>query len=258
VFVAQATDVTALKEAEQALVSHASELERSNAELEQLAYVASHDLQEPLRIVRSYVEILADRYKGQLDEGADRWIGYISNGVERMKARIDALLALARVSTDGQGFAPIAFAPIVDRVWRQLLEGHAERDARLTCDALPTLVADAAQMEQLFQNLFGNAFKYSRAGVPLRVHVSAERRIESAIAVWEFAVRDNGIGLDMAQAARIFQIFQRLHRDTEIEGAGMGLAICKRIVERHGGHIWVQSAMGEGATFHLTISDRAA
>ena len=256
-FVAQATDITALKEAEQALLTHATELERSNAELEQLAYVASHDLQEPLRVVASYVEFLAERYKGQLDEDADRWIGYVSGGVEHMKSMIDALLALARVTTESQPFASAAFAPIINRTWQELLKGGVRRDARLSCGSLPTLVVDASQIGQLFQNLLGNAFKYSRSDVPLRAHISAERRIRDSGAVWEFAVRDNGIGLDVAEAGRIFQIFQRLHRDAEIKGTGIGLAICKRIVERHGGRLWVESTPGEGATFRFTIRERA-
>jgi len=257
VFVAQATDITALKEAQQALVTRAIELERSNAELEQLAYVASHDLQEPLRVVASYVELLAERYKGQLDEGADRWIGYVSGGVEQMKSMINALLALARVRTDGNGFASAEFSPLIDRVCQQLLQGPAERDARMTCGHLPNLEVDAPQMKQLFQNLLGNAFRYSRSGVPLRVHISAERHNIDLQFLWEFAVRDNGIGLDIAQAGRIFEIFQRLHRDAELEGTGIGLAICKRIVERHGGRIWVESTPGEGATFRFTIRERA-
>jgi light-regulated signal transduction histidine kinase (bacteriophytochrome) len=256
VFVAQATDISALKEAEHALVSHTTELERSNAELEQLAYVASHDLQQPLRVVTSYAELLAERYQGRLDERADRWIGYVMDGVDHMRSMIDALLALARVNTDGQGFERVAVGAIIDRVWQQLLERQTERDARLTCDALPTLAADEAQIEQLFQNLLGNAFKYSRPGIPLRVHVSAARTADGPAAMWEFAIHDNGIGLDMAHAGRIFQIFQRLHRDDEFEGTGIGLAICKRIVERHGGHIWVESTLGEGATFRFTILER--
>jgi PAS domain S-box-containing protein len=255
-FVAQATDITSLKEAERSLVSQAAELKRSNADLEELAYVASHDLQEPLRVVGTYVDLLAERYKGSLDETADRWIGYVTNGIDRMKWMIDALLALARVSTDGEGFAQVAFPKIVERVWQQLLDGQIASSAELTCGSLPTLLANEGQIHQLFQNLLGNAFKYSRQGVPLRVRVSAERRNDAPPA-WEFALQDNGIGLDMAYAERIFQIFQRLHRGDEIEGTGMGLAICQRIVERHGGRIWVESILGEGATFRFTIAEQA-
>jgi PAS domain S-box-containing protein len=254
--VAQATDVTSLKEAERSLRSHATELQRSNADLEQLAYVASHDLQEPLRVVGTYVGLIADRYASSFDETGHRWVGYVSNGVDRMKSMIDALLALARVNTDGDGFARVAFRAVIEGVWEQLREGHAAPTAELTSDALPTLLADERQIHQLFQNLLGNTFKYSRRGVPLRVHISAERR-DDALPAWEFALQDNGIGIDMAHAERIFQIFQRLHRDEEIEGAGMGLAICKRIVERHGGHIWVESTLGTGATFRFTILEQA-
>lgn len=254
--VVQATDITPRKEAEQALALHAAELERSNAELQEFAYVASHDLQEPLRTVASYAELVAERYRGRLDARADRWLGYMVAGVQRMRQLIADLLALAQVRTAEGGFAPTDTAVVVARTWDRLYAQHAGMDAELTTGALPTVVAHPAQLEQVFQNLLGNALKYRRPDVPARLRVSAARTVRSGSAEWEFTVRDNGIGLDMAYAERIFQIFQRLHRDDDHEGTGIGLAICKRIVERHGGRIWVESAPGEGAAFRFTLPER--
>jgi PAS domain S-box-containing protein len=254
--VAQVTDVTARREAEQALARHAADLERSNAELEQFAAIASHDLQEPLRAVASYVQLLDERYQGKLDERADRWIGYTVAAVERMRRLIAGLLALAQVRTERGALAPASLEGAVERAWEHLRPRHDGSRARLTHDALPTLVADRTQLEQLFQNLLGNAIKYRRPGVPPHIHVSAERRAGEAGAQWELGVHDNGIGLKVEDAGRIFEIFQRLHRDDEYEGAGMGLAICKKIVERHGGRIWVESAPGEGASFRFTLAER--
>jgi light-regulated signal transduction histidine kinase (bacteriophytochrome) len=243
-------------EAEQALVRHAAELERSNAELREFAYVASHDLQAPLRTVGSYAQLVAERYRGRLDARADRWLGYVVSGVERMQHLIADLLALAQVRTAEGTAAPTDTAEVVTRTWERLRAGHTGSDAQLMVGALPTVVANAAQLEQLFQNLLGNALKYRRPAVPARIHVSAERRLRGDAAEWEFTVADNGIGLEMVHAVRIFQIFQRLHRDDDHEGTGIGLAICKRIVERHGGRIWVESTPGEGARFRFTIPER--
>ncbi|HET9986286.1 MAG TPA: PAS domain S-box protein [Longimicrobiales bacterium] len=254
--VAQMTDITGRKAAEQGLARHAAELERSNGELREFAYVASHDLQEPLRTVASYAQLVAERYRGLLDARADRWLGYMVSGVERMQHLIGDLLALAQVRTAEGAFAPTDTAAVVVRTWERLRAQPAGSDAQLTLGALPAVVANAAQLEQLFQNLLGNALKYRRPDAPPRVHVSADRRVRGGSAEWEFTVRDNGIGLDMAYADRIFQIFQRLHRDDDHEGTGIGLAICKRIVERHGGRIWVESAPGEGAMFRFTIPER--
>ncbi|HEV7590760.1 MAG TPA: PAS domain S-box protein [Longimicrobium sp.] len=256
--VAQVTDVTARREAEQALARHAADLERSNAELQQFASIVSHDLQEPLRVVASYVQLLAERYQGELDERASRWIGFTVGAVERMQRLIAGLLALAQVRTDGAQLTPTSLAAAVARAWEHLEPRHDGSGARLTHGPLPTLVADSTQLEQLFQNLLGNAIKYRRPGVPPRIHVSAERRAGESGAEWELAVRDNGIGLEVEDAGRIFEIFQRLHRDDEYEGAGIGLAICRKIVERHGGRIRVESLPGQGAAFRFTLAERSA
>jgi PAS domain S-box-containing protein len=254
-FVAQVTDITARKEAEQALARHLANLERSNVDLEAFAYVASHDLQQPLRTVTSYATLLADRYRGQWDERADRWLGFIMGGVERMQRLVSDLLTLARISTDAVAFAATDTGSIVERAWRGLRDSHGTDGARLTLGALPVISADEVQLHQLFQNLLDNAWKYRRAAVALHVTVMARRREEDGV-VWEFAVRDNGIGLDMAHADHIFEVFRRLHREQEHDGTGIGLAICRRIVERHGGRIWVNSRPGHGATFSFTLPER--
>lgn len=256
-FVAQVTDITARKEAEQALARHLANLERSNADLEAFAYVASHDLQQPLRTVTSYAQLLADRYRGQWDERADRWIGFIVGGVERMQRLVNDLLALARISTDAAAFAATDTGAVVERAWRGLRDSHFPDGAQLIVGALPVISADAAQLDQLFQNLFDNAWKYRRPAVGLEVSVLARRQEEEGV-LWEFAVRDNGIGLDMVHADHIFEVFRRLHREQEHDGTGIGLAICRRIVERHGGHIWVESRPGHGATFSFTLPERHA
>jgi PAS domain S-box-containing protein len=254
-FVAQVTDITARKEAEQALARHLTNLERSNADLEAFAYVASHDLQQPLRTVTSYAQLLADRYRGEWDERADRWIGFILGGVERMQRLVSDLLALARISTDAGAFAPTDTGAIAERAWQSLRDSHATDGARLTMGALPVISADAVQLHQLFQNLLDNAWKYRRPSVTLHVTITASRH-ENDDVVWEFAVRDNGIGLDMIHANHIFEVFRRLHREQEHDGTGIGLAICRRIVERHGGRIWVKSRLGHGATFSFTLPER--
>jgi PAS domain S-box-containing protein len=248
----------ALVQAEVALERHAANLERSNAELEQFAYVASHDLQEPLRTIGSYVELLAERYGEHLDARGHRWIRYTVQGVEHMRRFIAGLLALARVRSDDKDLRPTDMLLIVEGTWAQLWSAHRLADASLTHDALPTIIADPIQIDQLFQNLVGNAVKYRRADVSLQVHVSAELRLLDAGAEWAISVRDNGIGLDMAQATRIFELFQRVHQQDGHEGSGIGLAICRKIVERHGGRIWVESAVGEGSTFHFTLRHRPA
>jgi PAS domain S-box-containing protein len=252
--VAQVIDVTARKEAEQALARHAAELERSNAELQQFAAIVSHDLQEPLRTVASYVQLLAERFRG-LDERAGRWTGYTVAAVERMQRQVAGLLALAQVRTDRSSLAPASLEAALAHAWEHLRPRHAGSRARLTHGALPTLVADPTQLEQLFQNLLGNALKYRRPGVPPRIHVSAERRATASGAVWELAVRDHGIGVKVEDAGRIFEIFHRLHRNDEYEGTGIGLAICRKIVERHGGRIWVESPPGDGAVFRFTLQE---
>jgi light-regulated signal transduction histidine kinase (bacteriophytochrome) len=253
--VAQAVDITARKEAEAASARHAAALERSNADLEQFAYVASHDMQQPLRTVSSYASLLADRYREQIEPRADIWIDHITNGVAQMQRLIDDLLILARVGTDSDGFAPTGADAIVRSVWGSLKIQNAKALATLDADVLPTLNADAAQIEVLFQNLLGNAFKYRRPSIPLEVSVAARRNGTGSASTWEFQVSDNGIGLDMAHAEHIFEIFRRLHRENEYEGTGIGLAICRKIVTRHGGQIWVNSVPGEGSTFSFTLRE---
>ncbi len=230
------------------LGDQAQELTRSNAELRQFAYVASHDLQEPLRMVSSYTKLLARRYQGRLDADANEFIGYAADGADRMQQLINDLLAYSRIGTLGKAFALTPADPAVERAVANLQTAIEESSATVTHDPLPTLRADAGQLVQLFQNLIGNAIKY-RGEEPPRVHVSAVRDG----AGWRFAVRDNGIGIDPQYAERVFEVFQRLHTRAQYPGTGIGLAICRKIVERHGGRIWVESQMGMGATFYFTF-----
>lgn len=199
-------------------------------------------------MVASFGQLLARRYKGRLDTDADEFIEYMVEGVTRMQAMINDLLAYSRVTTRGGSFEPTDSAAGVARVLRSLQPAIEENSAMVTHDLLPTVVADATQLEQLFQNLIGNAIKF-HGDEPPRVHISA--RQEGA--EWVFSVRDNGIGIDPEYADRIFAIFQRLHTREEYPGTGIGLAICKRIVERHGGRIWVESELGRGATFYFAM-----
>jgi PAS domain S-box-containing protein len=251
IYTAVLRDATERRQTEAALSSQAEELARSNAELEQFAYVASHDLQEPLRMVASYTQLLARRYRSRLDDDAEEFIGYAVDGVRRMQELINDLLAYSRVGTRGGTFEPTDTDAIVRRVLSTLAPAIEESGASVTSDELPTVVADAGQLGQLFQNLIGNAIKF-RGTEPPRVHVSAERQPGE----WVFSVSDNGIGIAPEFMERIWIIFQRLHSRAEYPGTGIGLAICKKIVERHGGRIWVDSEPGRGSTFRFTIPDR--
>ena len=235
-------------EAERQLALRARELERSNAELEQFAYVASHDLQEPLRMVTSYVELLARRYEGKLDSDANEFIGYAVDGARRMQQLVQGLLALSRVQTQGDEPTPTDTEAVLEEALASLQVRVQESGAVVTHGPLPTVAADEVQLGEVFQNLIGNAIKF-RSEEPPRIHVSAERRDSE----WAFSVQDNGIGIDAQHQQRVFGIFQRLHGREEYSGVGIGLALCKRIVERHRGRVWVESEPGRGATFYFTI-----
>jgi PAS domain S-box-containing protein len=254
VYNAVVRDVTERKRYEAALRLRGEALARSNAELEQFAYVASHDLQEPLRMVASYTQLLQRRYQGKLDEQADKYIHFAVDGAQRMQALINDLLALSRVGTQGKPFVPTDVTQVVARALRWLERALAESSGMVAVGPMPTVLADPGQLEQVVQNLIANALKFRRPGKQPRVEVSAERG-EGA---WVFAVRDNGIGFEQQFAEQIFLVFQRLHTRAEYAGTGVGLAICKKIVERHGGRIWAESAPGAGATFRFTVPDPAS
>jgi PAS domain S-box-containing protein len=241
-------DITERKQAQRQLQQHAAELERSNAELEQFAYVASHDLQEPLRIVASYSQLLARRYQDKLDSDANEFIDFIVDGASRMQILINDLLSYSRVGTRGQGFEPTDFNKVIESALQNLELSLEDKAATVTHDNMPTLMADRVQVMQLFQNLISNAIKF-HGNAPPQIHLGVEKQADEFV----FQVRDNGIGIDPQYAERIFLVFQRLHGKREYPGTGIGLAICKKIVERHGGRIWVESAPGEGSTFFFTI-----
>ncbi|MCI0497899.1 MAG: ATP-binding protein, partial [Thermoplasmata archaeon] len=244
-------DVTLRRQIEEDLKEHAKALERSNKELEQFAYVASHDLQEPLRMVASYVQLLEKRYKGRLDKDADEFIEFAVDGAKRMQVLINDLLQYSRVNTRGKEFQPTELEDVMVKTVANLKIAIEEAGATVTHDALPRVSGDAGQLLQVMQNLVGNAIKF-RGKAPPVIHISATRRERDHLV----SVRDNGIGIDMQYKERIFVIFQRLHKRDEYPGTGIGLAVCKRIVERHGGEIWVESRPGEGATFYFTIPIR--
>ena len=236
-----------LHESEEELRKTVADLERSNAELERFAYVASHDLQEPLRMISSYTQLLAKRYQGKLDADADDFIGYAVDGAKRMQQLINDLLAYSRVGTRGKLFTPTDCETVFDTAVANLDISIEENKAKVTHDPLPTVMADEGQLVQLFQNLIGNGIKF-HGRKPPRVHVSAEQKKKE----WVFSVKDNGIGIDPQYFDRVFIIFQRLHR-AEYPGTGIGLAIAKRIVHRHGGRIWIESQPGKGSTLYFTI-----
>jgi len=241
-------DITEHKQIEQALQQLTLDLQRSNQELEQFAYVASHDLQEPLRAITSYTQLLAKRYQGQLDEKADKYIYYVVDGATRMQQLIQDLLAYSRVGKYELKQQPTDCNAVLQQVQKDLQAAIAESNAILTIDPLPTIFADTVQMMQLFQNLVGNALKY-RGDAPPMIRVSARQQSKA----WVFSIQDNGIGIEPQYAERIFEIFQRLHTRREYQGTGLGLAICKKIVERHHGHLWVESQLGQGALFCFTL-----
>lgn len=238
-----------LEQANAALARQTEELARSNAELEQFAYVASHDLQEPLRMVASFTQLLARRYEGKLDADADEFIGYVVDGAVRMQRLINDLLTYSRVGRTGDTLVPTDCAAVFTTACANLRVAIAECGAEVAADPLPTVMAERSQLLQVFQNLIANALKFRREDEPPRIHVGASRQG----ADWLLWVRDNGIGIDRQYAERIFLVFQRLHGRRHYPGTGIGLAICKKVVERHGGQIWVDSEPDRGSTFYFTL-----
>ena len=239
------------KKAQKKLKQTAAELASSNKELEHFAYIASHDLQEPLRMVTSYVQLLTRRYGDRLDGSAHEFIDFAIDGASRMQKMINDLLVYSRVGTRGKPFMNIDSEDVLGQALDNLKIALKESKAKVTHDRLPEVKADETQLVQLFQNLISNALKF-REKKKLRIHISAEKNCQE----WIFSVRDNGIGIDSQHAERIFQIFQRLHNKKEYPGTGIGLAVCKRIVERHSGRIWVDSQPGKGTTFFFSIPER--
>jgi PAS domain S-box-containing protein len=243
-------DITKRKKAEAHLLQKVEELNRSNEELEQFAYIASHDLQEPLRMVASYTQLLSKRYTGKLDSDADEFISFAMDGASRMQRLINDLLAYSRVGTKPMDLLDTSSEEALEQALINLRGAVAESGAIVTHDRLPTVLADEMQLVHLFQNLVGNAIKYQGPGIP-RVHISVSKNDESK---WVFSIRDNGLGIDSQYFEKIFGIFQRLHKREEFAGTGVGLAICKKIIERHGGSITVESQPGHGSTFRFALA----
>ena len=241
-----------LKEVRTELERALRQVEASNDRLEQFAYAASHDLQEPLRMVSSYLRLIESRYADDLDGDGHEFLDFAVDGADRMRGMIDGLLAYSRVERQGNPFEATDLDAVLDDALADLGVLVEEREARVTADPLPTVCGDATQLRQLLQNLLNNAIEYSEERP--RVHVSAEAG-ESG---WVVSVRDDGIGIDPANQERVFEVFHRLHAIDEHPGSGIGLALCKRIVERHGGDIWVESAPGDGATFSFSVPQDAA
>jgi PAS domain S-box-containing protein len=241
-------DVTERKQMEERLKQMTDEMQRSNTELEQFAYVISHDLQEPLRMVSSYTQLLSKRYRNKLDDDADEFIAYAVDGAKRMQTLLHDLLEYSRVGTRGKPFSLVNCEHIVKQATANLKIAIEECGASVSYDVLPTIMGDEGQLVRLFQNLIGNAIKFRGEEAP-QVHISAQRRNNTVT----LSVKDNGIGIDPEHSQSIFDIFRRLHTSEEYPGTGMGLAICKKIVERHGGHISVQSQPGQGSIFYFSV-----
>jgi len=241
-------DITEQKHAEEKLLKAMSDLEHSNKELEQFAYVASHDLQEPLRMVASYTQLLGKRYKDKLDSDANDFIAFAIDGAVRMQTLINDLLAFSRISSKVKPFTSVNLSEVLGEALMSLQSIIIENSAIILNDNLPSVLGDDSQLTRLFQNLIGNAIKYRR-DIPPEIHISAEEMKSE----WKISVQDNGIGIEKDFYEKIFIIFQRLHSRDKYPGTGIGLAICKRIVEMHGGRIWLESEKGHGSTFYFTI-----
>ena len=236
-------------EADRVLQRQAQELARSNAELEQFAYVASHDLQEPLRVIAGYVNLLEERYADKLDEDARDFIGFATDAAHRMRALIDALLQLSRVETHGNPFERMDCNRSLSEAIADLEVSIGESNAEITTDRLPEIVGDQIQITHVFENLISNAIKFKKDDSQPRIHVSCERSGDC----WQISVSDNGTGIRPRYQERIFGMFKRAHKRSKYPGTGIGLALCLKIVERHGGRIWVDSEVNRGSTFHFTI-----
>jgi len=247
-FIARKQAEAELQEANAQLILKAQQLSRSNAELEQFAYVASHDLQEPLRMIASYTQLILRRYGDRFDGDAREFMDFIVDGATRMKQLIEDLLAYSRVGTHGKAFRPTDSGAAVQKALANLRAAIESSNGTVTCDPLPTINADEFQLVQLFQNLIGNALKFKGAETP-HVHISVNEQADT----WTFGVKDNGIGIDGEYFDRIFMVFQRLHSRTDYPGTGIGLAICKKVVDRHGGRLWIESGVGSGSTFWFTV-----
>ena len=234
-----------------ALENALGDLERSNKELQQFAYVASHDLQEPLRMVSSFLQLLQRKYQGQLDDKADQYIDFAVDGAKRMKVLITDLLELSRIGTTGKPLSATDAGGALAEALSNLQEKIAETGAQVSFDTLPTVMADRTQLVQLMQNLIDNAIKFTRPGAQPEIRVAVQRDEDR----WRISIADSGIGIEQQYADRIFLIFQRLHRKQEYAGSGIGLAICRKIIDRHEGTIRMDSAPGEGSTFSFTLAD---
>jgi len=239
-------DITKRRQAEENLRKMAEELKRSNKDLEQFAYVASHDLQEPLRTVASYVQLLQRRYKGKLDADADEFIAFAVDGAKRMHFLLNDLLAFSRIKL--LAWESVETGDILRQALTDLRVAIEESGAVVTCDTLPAVIGDRSQLSRLFRDLISNAIKYRREESP-RIHITSEKKDRE----WVFSFRDNGIGIAEEYFDRIFVIFQRLHTRDKYPGTGMGLAMCKKIVERHGGRLWLESREGVGSVFYFTL-----
>ena len=242
-------DISERKRREQHLKEVITELKRSNDELQSFAYITSHDLQEPLRTIASFAQLIKKRYQDRLDSDADEFIDFMVDGASRMKEMIQGLLDYSRVGTQGHEFKEFQAKSALNYALSNLGTAIAEVNAEITSDPLPVIFADKDQIIRVFQNLIGNALKFRKEGVQPKIHVSARKEDNEYI----FSVSDNGIGLEVQYSDKIFEVFKRLHTIGEYQGAGIGLAIVKRIIDRHGGRIWVESELGKGSTFYFTI-----